>query len=76
MKILDVRAASVGDRLLSPESDAMEEALKRGADELMNVCEFSLELRPLALAEARRLYRNCCHYLFLLLEEHRRRASE
>jgi hypothetical protein len=54
----------------------MQAALNRGADELMNLCEFWLEPRPLALAEARRLYGNCCRYLFLLLEEHYGRAGK
>jgi hypothetical protein len=43
-------------------------AEKRGADELMNRCEYSLRGR--ALTKARRIYGRCLHGLYALLESH------
>jgi hypothetical protein len=45
-------------------------ALKRGADELMNRCEYALGKRPRALRNARDVYRKCCLKLYDFLRRH------
>ncbi|MGB2621024.1 MAG: hypothetical protein WA857_21870 [Candidatus Acidiferrum sp.] len=46
-------------------------AEKRGADELMNRCEYTL--RPRALKNARKAYRDACLKLYGFLRRHFRR---
>jgi hypothetical protein len=50
----------------------LDAALKRGSDELMNLCEYALRDKPRALARARERYRALCLYLFRALERARR----
>jgi hypothetical protein len=57
MKILGVRAASA------------EKAYLRGADELMERCEYALENQPEALHSARAIYRAACRMLYAALEQ-------
>jgi hypothetical protein len=57
--MLVVREDAVADR---PPTNR-DRALKRGADELMNLCEWSLRRRPRALKRARARYADLCVYL-------------
>lgn len=47
-----------------------ERAEERGCDELMNRVEYTLQDRPLALQNARRLYSDTCLKLYEYLERH------
>ena len=50
------------------EEQRVEAALKRGADELMNLAEHALLHRPRALEWARRAYRKLCLLLYRAIE--------
>ena len=49
-----------------------ENALRRGADNLMDLAEFSLRYRPWALRRAREAYIQACLVLLRALEESQR----
>jgi hypothetical protein len=49
--------------------DDAEEALRRGADDLMDLAEFSLRERPLALRHAREAYVETCLRLWRAIRE-------
>jgi hypothetical protein len=49
-------------------SEREEKAVKRGADELMNLCEWHFRKRPRVLARLRQAYRLLCLRLYCSLE--------
>jgi hypothetical protein len=55
---------------------AAQKACLRGADELMDRCEYALENEPEALDSARAIYRTACLRLYAALEQHYREEQE
>jgi hypothetical protein len=53
-------------------ADARKAALKRGADELMNLAEYALRERARALARVRRAYTQFCLLAYRAIERARR----
>jgi len=49
---------------MTPRNNFREAALERGADELMNLVEWTLRDRPRALANAKAIYVRCCLDLY------------
>jgi hypothetical protein len=49
-----------------------QKALKRGADDLMGIAEFSLRDRPFALKRAREAYTEVCLRLYCAIQEAQR----
>jgi hypothetical protein len=52
-----------------------DRAVARGADELMDRCEYALENQPEALHSARKIYRTACVGLYAALERHYRQRA-
>lgn len=50
-------------------TDDAQKALKRGADDLMGIAEFSLRDRPFALKRAREAYIEVCLRLYRAIQE-------
>jgi hypothetical protein len=53
-------------------SSSREAALKRGADELMNLAEHVLRDKPLALKRARKVYETACLRLYRAIKRAQR----
>ena len=62
------RPVARSKKRLPSRRDRRDAALKRGADELMNLAEHVLEKNPRAIKQVRKIYESACLYIYRAIE--------